>query len=162
LENKWTIGWPSEKILEFDSIGSGSVSKDTVIPKRWVKYDFYRLQHTVHQYDIGSTYPWGFSNPHSDSTYVLSPLDNGSATCLHYTNVKCYPPEVWNALAPDKNQAWWLSGELESAQQEAEAIAEQRTKASPSPSATPTCAPAPQTVPTATATPSVRSFGAPD
>ncbi len=158
-ENKWTIGWPSEKILEFQYETMGSITKDTILPKRWVEYDFDRVRHTIRQYDIGSTSPWALDNPHSDSTYVLSPLDNGSATLVQYTNVKCYPREAWNKLAPDKNQAWRLSGELESAELEVENVAEQRSK-SPSPSATPTCLKTSQ-IPTATPTPVVGSFNVP-
>ncbi len=157
-ENKWTIGWPSEKILEFELMGAGSVTKDTVIPKGWVKYEFDRFRHIVHRYDIGSTSSWTVSNPHSDSTYALSPLDNGSATLLQYTNLKCYPREAWGKLAPDRDQEWRLSGELESAQFEAQAIAEQRAKSPPTPSATPTCAPPTQTIPSATPTPFGSSF----
>jgi hypothetical protein len=157
-ENKWTIGWPFKKILEFEGDGDG-VTKDTKFQKTWVEYDFDRLQHTVHQYDIGSTYPWGLSNPHSDSTYVLSPLDNGSATAVRYTNVKCYPRETWNKLAPDKEMSWRFSSDLDVAQAEAELMAEKRLKA-PSPSATPTCVSPPQTIPTATVTPLTGSFGA--
>ena len=156
-ENKWTIGWPSEKILEFDW-GGDSVTKDTIFQKKWVEYDFSRSQHTIHQYDIGSTYPWGLSNPHSDSTYVLSPIDNGSATTVHYTNVKCYPRETWNKLAPDKELSWRFSSDLDIARDEAELITEQRLKA-PSPSETPTCVATPQTIPTTTPTPLMRSFG---
>lgn len=157
-ENKWMIGWPWAKILEFEGDGDG-VTRNTVFQKRWVEYDFNRLQHTVHQYDIASTYPWGLANPHSDSTYALSPLDNGSATAVHYTSVKCYPPEVRNKLAPDKEMPWQISSELDAARDDAEFIAEQRLRA-PSQSATPTCLAVPQTIPTPTATPHTGSFGA--
>jgi hypothetical protein len=104
------------------------------IPKRWVEYDFNRSQHTVRQYDIGSTYAAAIDS-HSDSTYVLSPLENGSATSVHYASVQCYPPEISKKLSHDKVDAekrWRLGGDLEVAQQEAGIVAEQRLEAPPS------------------------------
>jgi hypothetical protein len=115
------------------------------------------LAHTIVEHSIGSTTPRRISQPYYDATYVLSAQNGGSATSVRYTSTECVPPEERNKFANEEERRLGTAKQrlaewLETAADDARAVAQERTEKPSAPA--PTMMPSPE-APTASATPIV-------